>query len=114
MALDEQPSRESASVDPAAARRELERLYADCRLLRPLRRAAYDPGDRLEYEVIGVAPARRGRVVAEVERFVGGGFAGQVYRVRLLEVANEEAGRPVRRGAASPASRSAATTRSRS
>ena len=75
-----------------ATRRSLEELYADCRLVRPLRRAAYDAGDRLEYEVTGVAPARGGRVVAEVESFVGGGFAGQVYRVRLLEVTGEAGG----------------------
>jgi hypothetical protein len=87
----EMPVQETPAIAPPAARRELERLYADCRLLRPLRRTAYEPGDRLEYEVTGVAPAHRGRVVAEVERFVGGGFAGQVYRVRLLEVAHEEA-----------------------
>ena len=31
-------------------------------------------------------PANTGRVVAEVERFVGGGFAGQVYRVNLREI----------------------------
>ncbi len=69
-----------------AVRRSLEKLFSDCGLVRPFRRAAYDPGDRLEYEVTGVMPARAGRVVAEVERFVGGGFAGQVYRIRLLEI----------------------------
>jgi hypothetical protein len=73
-----------------ATGRALESLFCQCRLLRPFRRAAYAPGDRLEYEVTGVVPARAGRVVAEVERFVGGGFAGQVYRVRLLEVASAE------------------------
>ena len=36
--------------------------------------------------VTGVVPAHTGRVVAEVERFVGGGFAGQVYRVNLRRV----------------------------
>ena len=70
--------------------RSLEKLYSECRLVRPFRRGAYDPGDRLEYEVTGVVPARAGRVVAEVERFVGGGFAGQVYRIRLLEITGDE------------------------
>ncbi len=81
---------DAAGNGMAAARRALEALFSQCRLLRPFRRAAYDPGDRLEYQVTGVVPARAGRVVAEVERFVGGGFAGQVYRVRLLEVASKE------------------------
>ena len=80
-------SRSSAAAAQPACRRALEELFARCRLVRPFRRAAYDPGDRLEYEVTGVVPARTGRMVAEVERFVGGGFAGQVYRVALLEVA---------------------------
>ena len=74
----------------SAVRRTLERRFSECRLERAFRRAAYDPGDRLEYEVTGVVPARIGRVVAEVERFVGGGFAGQVYRIRLLEITADE------------------------
>lgn len=52
--------------------------FAGCSLERPFRRAAYHAGDRLEYVVTGVVPTRAGRVVAEVEKFVGGGFAGQV------------------------------------
>jgi hypothetical protein len=64
--------------------RRLEAAFEKTGLLRRFRRAAYDPGDLLEYEVLGVFPATPARVTAEVERFVGGGFAGQVYRVRLL------------------------------
>ena len=75
-----------------AVRRSLEKLYAECRLVRPFRRAAYDPGDRLEYEVTGVVPARRARLTVEVERFVGGGFAGQVYRVVVLGIDGAEGG----------------------
>lgn len=65
---------------------ELERQYGACELVRPFRRACYDPGSRLEYQLTGVVPAHTGRIVAEVERAVGGGFAGQVYRVKLLEI----------------------------
>lgn len=64
----------------------LEAAFGRLRLARPFRRAAYEPGDRLRYEVTGVVPAVRGKLVAEIERFVGGGFAGQVYRVRVLEI----------------------------
>ena len=67
-------------------RRELEASYDACDLVAPLRISRYDPGDFVEYEVTGVTPARAGRVRGEIERFVGGGFAGQVYRLRLLEV----------------------------
>ncbi len=67
----------------------LEREFRACELVRPFHRAAYDAGDRIEYEVIGVIPAHEGRVRLEVVRFVGGGFAGQVYRVQLLEIEQE-------------------------
>jgi hypothetical protein len=77
-------------VAPLPMRKELERRFAECGLVRPFRRAAHDPGDRLEYAITGVAPANTGRMTVEVERFVGGGFAGQVYRVRLLEVVADE------------------------
>ncbi len=73
-----------ASAPPL--REQLERQFEACELVRPLRRSIYDPGDLLEYAITGVVPANTGRMVAEVERFVGGGFAGQVYRVKLLEI----------------------------
>ncbi|NNK47387.1 MAG: hypothetical protein HKP01_00795, partial [Gemmatimonadetes bacterium] len=66
--------------------RELESRFRDCRLKRPFRRSAYDPGDVLEYGVTGVFPKVPARVRALVERYVGGGFAGQVYRVKVLEI----------------------------
>ena len=69
-----------------ALRRELERRHGECQVVMPLRRSRYEPGDRLEYAITGVAEPRQGRLVLEVEKFVGGGFAGQVYRVRVLEV----------------------------
>mgnify|MGYP001186249577 CR=1 FL=1 len=75
---------------PLPVRKELERQFAECGLARPFRRAAHDPGDRLEYAITGVMPANTGRMTVEVERFVGGGFAGQVYRVRLLEVVADD------------------------
>ena len=71
-------------------RERLERQFHACELARPFRRSSYDPGDLLEYAITGVAPARAGRVVAKVERLVGGGFGGQVYRVELLEVQAED------------------------
>ena len=67
-------------------REQLERQFEVCELVRPLGRSIYDPGDLLEYVITGVVPANTGRMVAEVDRFVGGGFAGQVYRVKLQEI----------------------------
>ncbi|MFW9769726.1 MAG: hypothetical protein ACFFEM_12970, partial [Candidatus Thorarchaeota archaeon] len=67
-----------------------ERQFGACELVRPFRRSAYDPGNLLEYSITGVAPANDGRMVVEVDRFVGGGFAGQVYRVELVEIQADE------------------------
>ncbi|MFQ5525088.1 MAG: hypothetical protein ACE5GX_02395 [Thermoanaerobaculia bacterium] len=88
---DASPSLPAADLGPEVqVRKDLERLFAGCALARRFRRATYDPGDRLAYDFTGVVPAHNGRLEAEVERFVGGGFAGQVYRIRLLEIATQE------------------------
>jgi hypothetical protein len=79
---DASPERSRAS----SLTRALEAKFVDCRLVRTFRRAAYDPGDVLEYQITGVVPRVTARMTVEVERFVGGGFAGQVYRVRLLSI----------------------------
>jgi hypothetical protein len=66
--------------------RELERRFRVASLFRPLRVRRHERMEILDYEVRGVWPARPGRVKVSVERHVGGGFAGQVYRVRVLEI----------------------------
>lgn len=71
-------------------RRALEERYAASELIRPLRRSLYDPGDLMECAITGVVPPSSGRMKAKVERFVGGGFAGQVYRVRLLDLSTDD------------------------
>lgn len=63
--------------------------FQACRLHRPLRISHYDPGTELYYEMTGVVPAGKAKVRLQVEKFVGGGFAGQVYRVRVLQVEAE-------------------------
>ncbi|MGB6011198.1 MAG: hypothetical protein WBI57_08030, partial [Desulfobacterales bacterium] len=60
--------------------------FRDAGLHRPMRVARYDPGDELVYDVSAVAGGNQGRVRAIVEKFVGGGFAGQVYRVKVVEI----------------------------
>jgi hypothetical protein len=73
------------SIDACKA---LERRFRDCRLQRPFQVGRYDAGDRIEYDVTPVGPAgETGRVELVVERFVGGGFAGQVYQVKIIESA---------------------------
>ena len=52
----------------------------------------YDRGDIFDAEVTGICPPNRAKIRLEVERFVGGGFAGQVYRVRILEIESKNGG----------------------
>jgi len=64
--------------------RELAAVADEADLLRQRRITRHEVGDLLELDLTGVAPAWKGRAAFEVERYVGGGFAGQVYRARLV------------------------------
>jgi len=63
--------------------RKLKESFQTRGLLRPLWQQRYDAGDELEYEIQSLVPKRNAQVKLEVEKFVGGGFAGQVYRVKV-------------------------------
>ncbi len=65
---------------------KLSERFADAELHRSMRVERYEPGDELSYDVTGVAPAIGGKVKLRVEKFIGGGFAGQVYRVKVLDI----------------------------
>lgn len=65
---------------------ELEDAFRNQKILRPLRIQRYDPGTELTLDIKGIIPATKGQLKLKVERFVGGGFAGQVYKVKALEV----------------------------
>ncbi|MDK2858605.1 MAG: hypothetical protein PWQ89_1724 [Verrucomicrobiota bacterium] len=43
----------------------------------------YENGDELTVDITGVHPAVKGRATLVIDQFLGGGFAGQVYRCRL-------------------------------
>ena len=66
--------------------RELKGRFRAESLFRPLRLGRYEPGEVLGYDILAVWPRRPARVKLAVERHVGGGYAGQVYRVRVLEI----------------------------
>lgn len=75
--------------------RQLARQFAEARLHRPMKIERYDPGEELEYELNPVdRPGLEigGRARLRVESFVGGGFAGQVYRVRVLDLEGQTGG----------------------
>jgi hypothetical protein len=66
--------------------KKLEDEFRSAGLHRPLRVAQYDAGTELVYDVREVGGENQGRIRAVVEKFVGGGFAGQVYRVRIVQI----------------------------
>ena len=70
--------------------RALREAYQASNVLRPMRINRYEAGDELVYKVIGVCPASEATLRLVIERFVGGGFAGQVYRARVLSIDGEE------------------------
>lgn len=70
--------------------RELEGRFRAASLFRPLRVRRHEPGEVLEYDIRGVWPSRPAHVRISIERHVGGGYAGQVYRVRVLDIESPE------------------------
>ncbi len=64
----------------------LESIFSLQNLHRPIRIQRYDPGTELTYAIQGVFPALKGKATLRIEKFVGGGFAGQVYKVKILYV----------------------------
>jgi hypothetical protein len=70
--------------------RKLQEKFRAQDVRRPLRIARYEPGTVLEYDIRGVVPDGRAAARFEIVKFVGGGFAGQVYQVKLLALAVRE------------------------
>jgi hypothetical protein len=66
--------------------KELESAIRATGLHRPMRVARYDAGEELVYDVTEVGGQRTAHVRLLIEQFVGGGFAGQVYRVKVLSI----------------------------
>ena len=69
---------------------KLEDIFAEQNLSRPLRIKRYEPGKELLYALKGVVPAKPGRIKIRIEKYVGGGFAGQVYKIRVLDLETPE------------------------
>ena len=71
--------------------RTLQKRFYDAQLHRPMRIKRFEAGDELSYEVTGIESGETRRVHLVVEKFVGGGFAGQVYQVRVTNIEQEKA-----------------------
>jgi len=69
--------------------KKLEQEHQETSLHRPMRVDHYDDGDLLEYLVTSVAGKRTAAVTLLIKKFVGGGFAGQVYQVEIKAIKND-------------------------
>ncbi len=69
---------------------KLEEVFKKQKIFRLFRVQRYEPGTELTYEVKGVFPLGTARLTVEVEKFVGGGFAGQVYKVKAKKIKSLE------------------------
>ena len=69
--------------------KKLEAEFNAAGLHRPMRTARYDPGTELTYITSGFGQTGQARVHLVIEKFVGGGFAGQVYLVKTTGIDGE-------------------------
>jgi hypothetical protein len=66
--------------------KQLEAEFGSLGLHRPMKAGRYEPGAELEYTVAPIQPGPAAKIRARIERFVGGGYAGQVYQIRILDI----------------------------
>ena len=65
---------------------KLQQIFRETALHRPMRIKQYEPGTELTYNITGVSSRNEARVRLIIDKFAGGGFAGQVYRVKVLDM----------------------------
>ena len=70
--------------------KQLQQKVLDANLHRPVNFGIYQAGDELAYEIKSILSGDIACVRVIVEKFVGGGFAGQVYRVKVLDIKIED------------------------
>lgn len=83
-------SKINSSADSTGLCHQLEKIAAGSELLKRYYPSRYDAGDRLVYDITGVFPEFEAKAEFEIVKFVGGGFAGQVYKVLLRELSSED------------------------
>ncbi|MBN2130890.1 MAG: hypothetical protein JW741_15415 [Sedimentisphaerales bacterium] len=65
---------------------QLEERFRAAGVHRPMRIMRHEAGTELTYQVRSVGGGAEATVRLAIERFVGGGFAGQVYQVKIVQV----------------------------
>jgi hypothetical protein len=81
---------EHANVYDVETCNSLKERFLQQKLHRPMRVGRYDAGTRLSYDITGITPPHQARVHLEIEKFIGGGFAGQVYKVKVLDIETKD------------------------
>ena len=66
--------------------RKLEDEFNQLGLHRPMRFERYEAGTVLSYDITAIDSTHRARVHLTVKKFIGGGFAGQVYQVEITNI----------------------------
>ena len=68
---------------------QLTRRFADADLHRPMRVTRYEPGTELSCNATVVETGNKIRLRLLIEKFVGGGYAGQVYKVKVTQTESD-------------------------
>ena len=68
---------------------QIEQAFSGLNLHRPMRVERYEAGRQLDYSLCPLLPAGEVTARLRIERFVGGGFAGQVYQIRILQLVKD-------------------------
>ncbi|MCX5633315.1 MAG: hypothetical protein NTW93_06560 [Phycisphaerae bacterium] len=66
--------------------KSLQKAFEQLGLFRPARQGCYEPQTELIYDFEPVSGCEKVRVKLVIEDFIGGGFAGQVYKVKILDL----------------------------
>jgi hypothetical protein len=77
-----------AAAQPSDIYMKLEQEFRNTALFRPMKVSRYEVGTELLYQVTGLNGSDEAGLKLVVERFVGGGFAGQVYQVKVLDISS--------------------------
>ena len=64
--------------------------FRSLELFRPFRNDRYDANEKLTYDVESIVDNKKAKVNLTIKKFVGGGFAGQVYKIRVNKIIGTE------------------------
>jgi hypothetical protein len=81
---------EHANIYDVDTCNSLKEKFLQQKLHRPMRVTRCDAGTRLSFDITGIIPPHQAQIHLEIEKFVGSGFAGQVYKVKVLDIETKD------------------------